>query len=311
MPRRARNFEKLDGFFHLYNRITGYPGEYPLQKRKPARHFWRLVDFYTSCYICNLAGYVLMGNHYHLVVEFEPFRRLNQTELIRRAKKLYGRWFRRKTASWREEEWLDFNRKLFDVSDLMHDLNGEYAKWFNKYKGRRGPLWSDRYKHIELLDGEAVADTLLYIELNPVRPGLVERPEKWKWGSARLRYEGRDETLIPLSRLFPEAVEGRHFECYRSKLIYRGTEGGREGEKRIPRWVLRQETRRGFRRPGSDLKRKRLFVDGLALGSAERVQRVLDHYRRTGYYKRRKNPVPHEDGLYFTLREQRSHAFEP
>ena len=108
---------------------------------------------------------------------------------------------------------------------------------------------SDRFKSSELLDGQAVLDALLYVELNAVRAGLVKRPEQWKWGSARWRLHGKEHDLIPLEELFSAEPGTDLYSSYRALLYYRGAVPTRENQGRDPRWILQQEQRRDL--PGS------------------------------------------------------------
>jgi putative transposase len=67
----------------------------------------------------------------------------------------------------------------------MRRLNGRYAQRFNLRHARIGHLWGDRY-HSVLLERDAhVPQALGYIALNPVRAGLCDRPEEWRWGGHR------------------------------------------------------------------------------------------------------------------------------
>ena len=265
--------------------------------------------FYVNAYRCRLAAFQIMGNHFHFVVHFEKPRPLSRDELMDSAHKLYGRQAEKKTADWTVAQWEAFNQRLFDVSKLMQNVDGQYALWFNREFERRGHLWGDRFKNPELLGSEAVQDAILYVELNAVRAGLVKRPEQWKFGSARWRLTGEDQDLIPLEELFPSDPGTEVYSSYRARLYYRGAVPTREGQAAIPRWVLHQEQRRGFTRAGAFRRRLRFLTDGLAVGPAEKVAQLLESYRQQGRYRRRRHPIPQLGGVLFSLREQRSHAF--
>jgi REP element-mobilizing transposase RayT len=61
----------------------------------------------------------------------------------------------------------------------------KYAKWFNKKYKRKGHLFQSPYKAI-LVDTDAyLLELIRYIHLNPVRAGMVGRPEDYKWSSYR------------------------------------------------------------------------------------------------------------------------------
>jgi hypothetical protein len=308
MPRLARQKSETDTFYHLFNRVAGNPKYFPFAKRRNASRFLALFEFYIRLYFCRMASFQLMGNHYHSIVHFESFRKLSRDELEQRARLRFGRFWRLRTKGWNCSRWARFNQDLFDVSCFMHHVNGEFAKWFNKRHGLRGPFWADRFKNPELLDLEALQTAILYNELNAVRAGLVKRPEDSKWGSAYWRWAGRKtDLLIPLEELFPAEGGLDSYHTYRALLYHRGAVPTKEGQAAIPEEVLRREEERGFVRPGILRNRLRFFTDGLAIGGFEPVQILVNKYREKGLYTRRRNPIP-QLGLLFSLREQRSHA---
>jgi hypothetical protein len=259
-----------------------------------------------------MASFTLMGNHYHSVLYFEPFRRLSRKTLDQRARMRFGRLWRLKTRHWDGKRWERFNRDLFDVSCFMQHVNGEFAKWFNRRHGRRGPFWADRFKSPLLLDAEAVRTVILYNELNPVRAGRVKRPEDYRWSSACWRYAGKmSDLLIPLEELFPDEGDLDSFRLYRMLLYERGAVAAKPKQGVIPVSITLLEQQRGFARRGMLRRRLRFLTDGIAIGGYEPVRALLGRYRQQGLYQRRKNPIPQLEGILFSLREQRSHAFSP
>ena len=70
-----------------------------------------------------------------------------------------------------------------NLSEAMRQLNSRYAQWWNKRQGRVGHVFQGRFKD-QIVDGTAYLLALSkYVVLNPVRAGLVERPEQWRWSS--------------------------------------------------------------------------------------------------------------------------------
>ena len=230
MARQARQKSEQAAFYHLFNRAAGDPRDLPFDRGANARRFLSIFEFYLGLYCCRLASFQLMGNHYHCVVQFEGFRPLSREQLEEKARLRFGRRRRLRTRHWDASRWEQFQRHLFDVSCFMQHVNGEFAKWFNRRWGRRGPFWADRFKNPQLLNEAA---------------------------------------------------------------------------------LLRREQERGFGRPGLLRRRLRFLTDGIAIGDRNSVQALLERYRREGLYRRRKNPIPQLGGLFFSLREQRSHAFCP
>jgi REP element-mobilizing transposase RayT len=305
--RRARHKSEEEAFYHICTRIAGTRGRYPLQERRASRKLLRTIRFFVQVYCSRLAAFEILGNHYHFIVFLEKFRTLSRQELREKAQLLYGERFEQNTAHWTESEWEKFNRKLFDVSSLMQQINGSYAVWFNRNYNRRGHFWADRFRNPQLLDPGSVQECLLYIELNAVRAGLVRRPEQWKAGSARLRWKGKDQDLIPLSEIFVGIDPAQVYEVYRFRLYTRGA-CRKQGKSSISGEVLERKAAQGFGRRGMYRKRLRFYTDGLAVGAQEPVAILLDLFRKRGDYLRRRNPIPQLEGLLFSLREQRSHG---
>jgi putative transposase len=96
-------------------------------------------------YGVSVHAYVLMDNHFHLLV----------------------------TPSTAEA-----------LSRMMQALGRRYVGWFNARHQRSGTLWEGRFR-AGLIEGERhLLACMRYIELNPVRAGLCQQPAEWPWSSA-------------------------------------------------------------------------------------------------------------------------------
>jgi hypothetical protein len=71
------------------------------------------------------------------------------------------------------------------LSEGMRDLLGGYAHWWNLEHGHYGHLFHNRFKAQPVLSDRHLLATARYIDLNPVRAGIVKRPEEWTWSSYR------------------------------------------------------------------------------------------------------------------------------
>lgn len=112
---------------------------------------------------CVLHAYVLMTNHVHLMIT--PF-----TE--------YG------------------------VSHVMQDLGRKYVRYINHTYKRSGTLWEGRFK-ASLVDSDAYLQTCMgYIELNPVRAGMVAHPGEYRWSSYGANAQGREEEIISMHPVY-------------------------------------------------------------------------------------------------------------
>jgi len=124
---------------------------------------------------CAVHAYVLMSNHVHLLV----------------------------TPS-----------SIGAVAATMQDVGRRYVRIFNQIHGRSGTLWEGRYKS-SLIDSENYLLTChRYIELNPVRAGLVNHPLDYPWSSHAHYATGASNSLITRHSLFDQlAREPSHFQA--------------------------------------------------------------------------------------------------
>ena len=66
---------------------------------------------------------------------------------------------------------------------LMKRIAGRQTRYINKSKKRSGTLWEGRYKSSPISTDEYLLCCCRYVELNPVRAGIVAAPEAYRWSS--------------------------------------------------------------------------------------------------------------------------------
>ena len=82
------------------------------------------------------------------------------------------------------------------LSELMKRANGRQAAYVNRLEGRSGALWEGRYKASPIQQDSYLLSCCRYVELNPVRAGMVENPGDYRWSSYRERMYGNGETMM-------------------------------------------------------------------------------------------------------------------
>jgi len=108
---------------------------------------------------------------------------------------------------------------LPNLHRFMKELNGWYSKIFNKRCRRIGPLFQGRYRAILVQNDGFALDVARYIHLNPVKAGLSDSPEAYRWSSYR-QYVNKDAGGIAdtgfLLGCFPGRTEGgrRYFRRF-------------------------------------------------------------------------------------------------
>ena len=79
---------------------------------------------------------------------------------------------------------------------LMKRLGQRYVQYINRTYRRSGTLWEGRYRSCMTQEEENVLGCYRYIELNPVRAGIVEHPAEYRWSSYRINAQGESSSLI-------------------------------------------------------------------------------------------------------------------
>ncbi len=79
-----------------------------------------------------------------------------------------------------------------NLSQIMKHVNGAYTTYFNVKRKRAGHLFQGRYKAILVEADEYAAELSRYIHLNPLRVGMVVKPEEYQWSSYR-NYTGQSK----------------------------------------------------------------------------------------------------------------------
>lgn len=152
---------------------------------------WQVADFSGV----EILTYCVMSNHFHVLVRVPEISDVPNVELMRRYKVLYPKPTKYQTASIEVmesqlnsggEEADEIRRKLIlrmgDVSEFMKAVKQRFSVWYNRSHQRYGTLWAERFKSV-LVEGRGnpLQTMATYIDLNPVRAGLVEDPKDYRF----------------------------------------------------------------------------------------------------------------------------------
>jgi len=248
------------------------------------------VDILTFC---------LMNNHFHVLVRVPGSTRVPDRELMRRFRVLYPKptFYQTATASVMErrleaggEEAEEIRERLLarmgDVSAFMKTLKQRFSTWFNKTHRRYGPLWSDRFKSV-LVEGEGhVLQTMAaYIDLNPVRAGIVVDPKDYRFSGYSEAVAGRKGAVRSLKFLTAGNYSISPEEAlahYRCTLFGKGSEpvGGKAEIDRADAVRVLEKEQGNLPRHTLLRCRIRYFSEGAVLGSREFVQSHVERWQR-------------------------------
>jgi putative transposase len=261
--------------------------------------------------------YCLMTNHFHLLLEVpdrETLAPLDEDGLLGVLPLLYDgetvegvRQELERARQAGDEGWhqaiLDrYEKRRGNLAHFMKALKLRVSFFMNKRLGRVGTLWEERYKSLLIEDREeALLTVAAYIDLNPVRAGMVSQPEDYRWSGygeavgggrrAKQAREGLGRALDEASRddQFAEDWE-RTAARYRVLLYEEGREVvgdaqlGERGRQGMKEEEVEAVVATGGRMSLSEALRQRVryFCDGAVLGSSEFVDGVFERERAKG-----------------------------
>jgi putative transposase len=151
------------------------------------------------------------------------------------------------------------------LARAFNTLHMKYTQFLHKKKGSNGQLWRGRFLSCPL-DDPSVFEEVRFIEMNPVRAGLVERAEDYPWSSARCHVLGESDPV-----LIARSDSGRALNKMAGVPMYRAIPGWRAylvaaGDEAI---VKRTRERLKTGRPAGDAEfvRKLEGIVGRRLGA--------------------------------------------
>lgn len=164
MPYYARKHQLSGSFtYHVINR--GNKKETVFNGAKEYLYFIKLLKEYSERFDLKIYHWVLMPNHYHLLLEIDEPER---------------------------------------ISSCMAGLNRSYTCYYHKTYLTSGFLWQGRFKLQPVQKGEYLLACGRYIERNPVRANMVSQAQDYLFSSARFYCLGEQDGITTESPIFGE-----------------------------------------------------------------------------------------------------------
>ena len=298
------------------------------------KQMWQIADF---CGV-QIFTYAVMANHFHVLVRIPQKNTPDDRELLRRFHVLHPKPTAYQTTrietiteqlknggqdadKWRKQQLA----LMGDVSQFMKLLKQRFAMWFNRTHNRYGHLWSDRFKSV-LVEGRGnvTATMSAYIDLNPVRAGLVGDPKDYRFCGYAEAVAGNKTAQAGIAAIInttsgntsenTRATWQTARESYRILLFGAGAAARANKAAIAPETLARVIEEKGALPLSTVLRcRMRHFTDGAVLGTKAFVATQLAACRRrTGQRARtRPRPLPNvtDWGDMATLRALRKKAF--
>jgi REP element-mobilizing transposase RayT len=262
-----------------------------------------LIRRYSALYLVEILGFCLMGNHFHILVRMFPEHKFTDKDIRKRYEDFYGddRIF---AVGWIPS----LREKLSNLSEFVREIKVGFTRYYNKRHHRRGYFWGDRFKSVIVENGETLINCLAYIDLNPLRAGLVERPEEYRWNSLGYHIQtGNKDDFLSLDfglKEFGVLDPEERLKSYRRYVYEAGAVNRPEKGKTkvIGDKILAKERNREFELSRSDRfrYRTRYFTDSGIIGSKEFVSMNYRRFKDVFMSKREKipRPVAGLDGVY-------------
>ncbi len=307
-------------------------------------HFVQLLREAEEFCEVRILTYCLMSNHFHVLVEVpkapESAVRPTPERMLAKLSKLSGHQnvglvrqrFEMYRASKDEKGLADylatFHARLWDLSQFIKLVKQRFTLWYNLRAGRVGTLWEDRFRSVLVEgQGQALVTMAAYIDLNPVRAGLVKDPKQYRWSgygegmAGRRRAKEGIQTLVTALQRGREESPGKSLEVYREWVFREGDErragigeDGRALRGSLSREAVVEVLNAQGKLPLAEYLRCRIryFTAGAAFGSREYVEGIFGAYRDR-FGKRRRSGARRVRGLEgteaFVLRDLKKARF--
>jgi REP element-mobilizing transposase RayT len=254
-----------------------------------------LIKRYSGLYFVEILGVCIMGNHFHLLLKMLPEYKFTDEEIDKRFVEFYG-----DDRIFADGLIPSLRTKLSSLSEFVREIKVGFARYYNKRHNRRGYFWGDRFKSVIVEKGETLINCLAYIDLNPLRAGLVDRPEAYRWNSLgyHVQTSNRDKFLstdFGLKEFNVKSEKERIRSCrryvYEAGAINRPEKGK---TKVIGDRIIEKERKREFQLSRSDRfrYRTRYFTDSGVIGSKEFVSKTYIRFKHHFNSKNEKKPKP-------------------
>jgi len=233
---------------------------------------------------------------------------LSDDEVKRRARVLYGKkkyrifetsWklWEEKGQGFRIEEQLDqFRARMYDLSEFMKTFKQRLSIYYNAHHNRvsAGSLWKERFKSVLVEESEHTLLTVAaYIDLNPVRAGLVKDPKEYRWSGYAEAVAGSKTMAAGIHKLFNESKISRKemLAAYRENIYIQGAVRRDASIGKISKPGFNREAVDKVLDEGGELSmmellhcRVRYFTDGVVIGSKVFVEKSLNKHH--GYFSK-------------------------
>jgi len=243
MPRIARFLrEDAPTVYHVISRSA--LGGLPMQN-SDKNYLLGLIKKWSQIFFVDVLGFAIMGNHFHLVVRMYSESDVSDEEVRKRYMLLYD-----SEHGPAEIDLAKFKKRLTSLSWYVKEIKQGFTRYYNRKYKRQGFFWGGRFKSLIVEDGLSLVNLLAYIDLNPIRAGIVKRPEEYRWCSlGHLIQSGNKDKFLSLDfgmKEWNEFDEKEIVRKYREFVYERGAIDSGEGAV-LDKEIVEKERRKAFK----------------------------------------------------------------
>ena len=285
--RKARAKNEGEGYYHLVSRCAFKRMAFEDGEKEMFVKMLRKVAAFSGI---EVLAYCVMSNHFHVLVHVPSPVELTETVLLERVAILYGgdnaadlkeQWDAYRENGWNkllEKEQEMLRRRMGDISPFMQCLKQRFSVWFRAHhEGHEGTLWQGRFGSTFVEGGGSLAAVAAYIELNPIRAGIVEDPKDYRWSSYGAAVAGDRYARLCITRVFnPDAAKanfGAVAGQYRELLYAKGADSI---DHEAVRKVIAERGKMDL--PVMLRCKVRFFTQGFAVGSKGFVDGLVEAF---------------------------------
>ncbi len=295
--------KQTGGVYHCMSRCVQGRRLFKKQELEVFRKMlWQVAEFSGL----EVVTYCLMSNHFHILVRVpHSDTKVTDAELVRRFGVLYP--VRSKFAPMTPEALADLlakndatsddlrlwlRRRMHNVSEFMRTLKLRYSLWYNRTHDTFGALWANRFQAVLVEDKPSTLRIVAaYIDLNPVRAGLVKDPKDYRFCGYAESLLSRSPVRTSLAQLFQHeaADDTERLAAYRYLLFFRGSQHA-EGKATMPEALVKKvlSSEKGTLPLAEVLRCKlRYLTEGLVIGSENFVRSYLGERKRKALFQDR------------------------
>ena len=210
--------------YHLISRLAHRAFFFDAEERTRAVDLMRRVEAFSGVLVL---AYAFMSNHFHIFIYVPEFAEIGEEEIFRRIVSLYrGTCLQRVMDEWdrlksedatthamvsNAENYMSrfdafkqsFTKRMCNSAEFMRTFKQHFTMSFNGRREHFGTMWEGRYhdRH-HPADAKVMWETAAYIDINPVRAGLVQKAEDYLWCSFGAAMRGDEKARAGYSFIY-------------------------------------------------------------------------------------------------------------